>query len=311
MALDNAKRNWEGVSRLKRNWAAYQCTVGVFEIPGRGDQLISGPRSSERERACQGVMLCWYSPLLALAAAMAAIGGIPLSQATSLRPLMISAAPVLARSGVVPVVAVQTRGLARPAAWKAASRKQHPQQRKQQRTMVVRAEAGSSLPKRESRAALDTIPMNGTLQQPPGGARLLATVGRLPLPPPARTAGVCAVLAPPHPLPAGATLADKRTLLDKVDCFIFDCDGVIWRGDSVIEGVPETLDMLRDMVRGRCCQLATPCTPVLVLSNALELAGYTRCTAWWLGMHGGRSCRRTNEPSCVSAPLLIVCRLVL
>lgn len=105
---------------------------------------------------------------------------------------MISAAPVLARSGVVPVVAVQTRGLARPAAWKAASRKQHPQQRKQQRTMVVRAEAGSSLPKR-------------------------------------------------------ATLADKRTLLDKVDCFIFDCDGVIWRGDSVIEGVPETLDMLRDM----------------------------------------------------------------
>ena len=28
--------------------------------------------------------------------------------------------------------------------------------------------------------------------------------------------------------------------------------GVIWRGDSVIEGVPETLDMLRAMVR-RCC----------------------------------------------------------
>jgi hypothetical protein len=27
------------------------------------------------------------------------------------------------------------------------------------------------------------------------------------------------------------------------------CAGVIWRGDSVIEGVPETLDMLRGMVR--------------------------------------------------------------
>ncbi|GBF92576.1 phosphoglycolate phosphatase [Raphidocelis subcapitata] len=42
-----------------------------------------------------------------------------------------------------------------------------------------------------------------------------------------------------------ATLEDKMKLIDGVDCFIFDCDGVIWRGDSVIEGVPETLDMLR------------------------------------------------------------------
>jgi hypothetical protein len=39
-------------------------------------------------------------------------------------------------------------------------------------------------------------------------------------------------------------------LIAKVDCFIFDCDGVIWRGDSVIEGVPETLDYLRSLVRG-------------------------------------------------------------
>lgn len=45
--------------------------------------------------------------------------------------------------------------------------------------------------------------------------------------------------------PRRATLADKKTLVDKVDCFIFDCDGVIWLGDSVIPGVPETLDMLR------------------------------------------------------------------
>ena len=42
-----------------------------------------------------------------------------------------------------------------------------------------------------------------------------------------------------------ATLEQKRALIDKVDCFIFDCDGVIWLGDSVIEGVPETLDFLR------------------------------------------------------------------
>lgn len=34
-------------------------------------------------------------------------------------------------------------------------------------------------------------------------------------------------------------------LLDGVDVFIFDCDGVIWRGDSLIPGIPETLEKLR------------------------------------------------------------------
>lgn len=38
-----------------------------------------------------------------------------------------------------------------------------------------------------------------------------------------------------------------EALINKVDCFIFDCDGVIWKGDSVIEGVPETLDYLRSL----------------------------------------------------------------
>ena len=32
----------------------------------------------------------------------------------------------------------------------------------------------------------------------------------------------------------------------QVEAFIFDCDGVIWRGDALIDGVPETLDMLRE-----------------------------------------------------------------
>ncbi|CAD7694913.1 unnamed protein product [Ostreobium quekettii] len=36
-------------------------------------------------------------------------------------------------------------------------------------------------------------------------------------------------------------------LLNDVDCFIFDCDGVIWRGECLIDGIPETLDMLRSM----------------------------------------------------------------
>jgi len=37
----------------------------------------------------------------------------------------------------------------------------------------------------------------------------------------------------------------QSQLLDKVDVFIFDCDGVIWRGDSVIEGIPQVLEKLR------------------------------------------------------------------
>jgi len=40
-------------------------------------------------------------------------------------------------------------------------------------------------------------------------------------------------------------LGDPQKLLDSVDIFIFDCDGVIWRGDSVIDGVPGVLDSLR------------------------------------------------------------------
>jgi phosphoglycolate phosphatase len=34
-------------------------------------------------------------------------------------------------------------------------------------------------------------------------------------------------------------------LLKDIDVFIFDCDGVIWRGDSLIDGIPETLAKLR------------------------------------------------------------------
>ncbi|KAF7840493.1 phosphoglycolate phosphatase 2 [Senna tora] len=34
-------------------------------------------------------------------------------------------------------------------------------------------------------------------------------------------------------------------LFDSVEAFLFDCDGVIWKGDELIDGVPQTLDMLR------------------------------------------------------------------
>ena len=48
-----------------------------------------------------------------------------------------------------------------------------------------------------------------------------------------KTAGLCQKLSVPS------------ELLDKTDVFIFDCDGVIWKGDSLIDGVPKVLDELR------------------------------------------------------------------
>ncbi|XP_048436594.1 phosphoglycolate phosphatase 1A, chloroplastic-like isoform X2 [Pyrus x bretschneideri] len=40
-------------------------------------------------------------------------------------------------------------------------------------------------------------------------------------------------------------LTNADDLIDSVETFIFDCDGVIWKGDKLIDGVPQTLDMLR------------------------------------------------------------------
>ena len=46
-------------------------------------------------------------------------------------------------------------------------------------------------------------------------------------------------------LSSSATLATPVKLLGaeklmaSTDVFIFDCDGVIWKGDSIIKGVPE------------------------------------------------------------------------
>lgn len=44
-----------------------------------------------------------------------------------------------------------------------------------------------------------------------------------------------------------ARLSDTAAFLDSVDVFIFDCDGVIWRGDVVIDGVPAVLERLRSL----------------------------------------------------------------
>ncbi|CAK9222450.1 unnamed protein product [Sphagnum troendelagicum] len=47
--------------------------------------------------------------------------------------------------------------------------------------------------------------------------------------------------------PVSPFLTDAAKLIDSAKTFIFDCDGVIWKGDKLIDGVPETLDMLRSM----------------------------------------------------------------
>jgi len=44
-----------------------------------------------------------------------------------------------------------------------------------------------------------------------------------------------------------AKLYGADELLAKTDIFIFDCDGVIWKGDSLISGVPSVLDKLREL----------------------------------------------------------------
>ena len=50
---------------------------------------------------------------------------------------------------------------------------------------------------------------------------------------------------------------EYANLLDKYDTWLFDCDGVLWRGDHLIEGVTEVLDMLR---RRSMCYLSNTFT---------------------------------------------------
>lgn len=40
-------------------------------------------------------------------------------------------------------------------------------------------------------------------------------------------------------------LTKPSDILDKTKVFILDCDGVVWRGDSLIDRVPETIEFLR------------------------------------------------------------------
>ena len=39
---------------------------------------------------------------------------------------------------------------------------------------------------------------------------------------------------------------DYEALLDKYDTWLFDCDGVLWQGDQLVDGVVEVLELLRN-----------------------------------------------------------------
>ena len=71
-----------------------------------------------------------------------------------------------------------------------------------------------------------------------------------------RSARAHAVRAPRRAMAAKAEAnilkdEDKSSLVDSVETFIFDCDGVIWKGDSLIEAG-------REGGRRRCMQEADP-----------------------------------------------------
>ena len=47
--------------------------------------------------------------------------------------------------------------------------------------------------------------------------------------------------------PKSVQLTSFSDLIDKYDNFIFDCDGVIWKGESAVENAFETLNQLKDL----------------------------------------------------------------
>lgn len=49
-----------------------------------------------------------------------------------------------------------------------------------------------------------------------------------------------------------SSLQDYSALLDKYDTWMFDCDGVLWHGDRIIDGVVEVLEMLRRYSKSPC-----------------------------------------------------------
>lgn len=48
--------------------------------------------------------------------------------------------------------------------------------------------------------------------------------------------------------------AEYAKLIEKYDTFLFDCDGVLWNGDHIIQGAAEVLEYLRSKRRLADCE---------------------------------------------------------
>ncbi|KAJ6720663.1 PHOSPHOGLYCOLATE PHOSPHATASE 1A CHLOROPLASTIC [Salix viminalis] len=69
-------------------------------------------------------------------------------------------------------------------------------------------------------------------------------------------------------------LKNADELIDSVETFIFDCDGVIWKGDKLIDGVPQTLDMLRS--RGKRLTLGLDVSEEEIFASSFAAAAYLK-----------------------------------
>ena len=55
--------------------------------------------------------------------------------------------------------------------------------------------------------------------------------------------------------PTSLKPAEAKALLDSTDAFLFDCDGVLWRGTSPVDGAKDVIEKLREAVRGCCASM--------------------------------------------------------
>lgn len=59
-----------------------------------------------------------------------------------------------------------------------------------------------------------------------------------------------------------SSVQDYQKLLDSYDTWLFDCDGVIWQGTRIVEGVLEVLQFLRQ--QSMCPSLDLPITRSII-----------------------------------------------
>ncbi|KAH8096373.1 phosphoglycolate phosphatase [Aureococcus anophagefferens] len=69
-------------------------------------------------------------------------------------------------------------------------------------------------------------------------------------------------------------LGDPQEFLDSVDVFIFDCDGVIWKGDSLIDRVPASRKGYKKKFEG----LGLEVEPEEIFSSSFAAAAYLEQT---------------------------------